>query len=111
GDGAPQTGSGGSPVGGGAGASGPAMTGAAGNGDTCVETRQAAAKLVPEVMIVLDNAASMKDAIGDPCTSCGTTSKWEMAVEGINAAIGAAGTSVNWGTPLIASAAAARDTG
>ena len=110
GDGVIQTGNGGSSVSGGAGGSGPAMTGAAGNGDTCVETRQAAAKLVPEVMIVLDNAASMKDAIGDPCTSCGTTSKWEMAVEGINAAIGAAGTSVNWGLSFIASAADVCDT-
>jgi hypothetical protein len=114
GDGVIQTGSGGSSVSGGAGGSGPIMTGAAGaagGGDNCVETRQLTAKLVPDVMIVLDTAASMNNTIGDPCVSCGTTSKWQMAVEGIDAAIDATGTQVNWGLSFIASAADACDAG
>ena len=93
--------------GGGAGAAGSIMTGAAGNGDTCVETRPAVAKLVPDVLIVLDTASSMND----PISSGTTVSKWMTSVNAINANVGSSGTQINWGLSFIASDVDACDAG
>jgi hypothetical protein len=61
-----------------------------------------AAKVPPDVLIVLDTATSMNDPIDGPCeTDCGARSKWAASVAAINAVVGATSTTVSWGLAFL----------
>jgi hypothetical protein len=112
------SGAGGRPVGGGGGASvvlgvagaGPA-TGVAGNPYNCGATTPAA-RVPAKIMIVLDTSASMNDAPDGSCTGgCGSGSKWSAVAGGIDAALEANGSPVEWGLRFIGSVADSCNTG
>jgi hypothetical protein len=113
------SGAGGRPVGGrggpvvtGTGGSGP-LTGTAGYPDNGCGAVMIADSIAAGIMIVLDTSASMNDAAdGSSCTGgCGSGSKWSAVVSGIDAALGANGSPVEWGLRFIGSVADSCNTG
>lgn len=73
-------------------------TGGAGNCGCCAREIPAA-RALPEIMIVLDTAATMNDAVG------ASGSKWAAATAGINMTVDATRVAASWGLAFVASAA------
>jgi hypothetical protein len=86
-------------------------TGGGGNGsmtNSCGEQIHEAAKLPPDILIVLDRSGSMDNDIADKgCNgkqsgNCGANSKWGLLTPAIKQVVAATETTVNWGLKFFA---------
>src|SRR6186713_2000846 len=97
------TGSGGGIV---TGSGGAGLGGAAGRSDPrnwCGQDYPAA-RLPPDIMVVLDTSASMNDGFDGPCASgCGAQSKWSAARSILESAVMADSPHARWGLQLFTS--------
>jgi hypothetical protein len=70
----------------------------------CGVRSKTAARIPPDVFIVLDRSGSMNDDINNrPCAGaggCGPTSKWALMVPAITSVVGETEAEVNWGLKL-----------
>ena len=86
-----------------------AVTGTGGSGSSnidsnCGAVSRGAAKVAPDVLIVLDASGSMNDDLmnGTCNGGCGATSKWAQAVAPINQVVTDTQANVNWGLKFFA---------
>jgi hypothetical protein len=88
-----------------AGATGGASTGSAGSpgpGANCGAVSRGAAKLPPDILIVLDKSGSMNDTPGGQSNG-GASSKWAQVTAAISQVVMSTSSSVNWGLKFFAS--------
>src|SRR6188768_3032250 len=92
------TGGGGATIITGLGGNGPSLTGAGGiTGMDCAEIARPAARVPPDILIVLDASVSMNDAVDGSCTGgCANLSKWSAAVTAIATVDTPNTAKVNW---------------
>ena len=71
----------------------------------CGAKNKDAARLPPDILIVLDASGSMNDDVNNMmCTNgCGATSKWAQMTPAINQVVAATENDVNWGLKFFAS--------
>jgi len=69
-------------------------------------------RLAPDIMLLLDTAATMSEPIGDPCVPfCTPPSKWAAAADAIRSAVASTDAKVNWGFAFMGGATNTCDAG
>ena len=84
---------------GGAGTAGTGLAGAGGGTILCGQTNVPLQPIAPDILILLDNSASMNNDVTDhACTNgCGTRSKWSQVTTGIEDVVMTTQATINWG--------------